>query len=169
MRTLFRVLGFAGFVLVVLSIQVLRSPETPLVLTEVLDDWYGKQMIWCGIIGLAVGGVGAWVAMSRVRHRPKQPASDFLGRVAKVGLVTMLIALVISLLVGMWMAATAGFEGMAPPDKVRLVGSSGKALGLVGATLFGCLLSYAAVTRVAAWGGQYSIVGPNLGRFWSAT
>src|SRR4051794_32126618 len=84
MRTLFRILGFAGLVLVVLSIQVLRSPETPLVLTEVLDDWYGKQMIWCGIIGLVAGGIGAWVAMGRVRHRPKRPASDFLGRVARV-------------------------------------------------------------------------------------
>jgi heme/copper-type cytochrome/quinol oxidase subunit 2 len=150
-----------GFLLLVagLGITILPAPEHASISEEVFSDWFLYQFILAIVIGGVSGLLAASRSMKRTRIEPADDANSFGRRVmlkglwSGVGAVTLMLAVLVVLA-----AYHSAFNPASPIERVILVATSGKMLGVLATAGFVCLAVYAGRGRASRWGGTFALI-----------
>lgn len=159
MRMFYWILALAGLVLLLLG-ALDDAPEFINVMGDTVEQWYTDQGTWAMIIGAVIGVISAAIATQVIRHHPHEPSTRYASRVGMWGLVTLVVAAIA--VIGMGLSAAQRFSMLpiAPEERVLELLLTAKFAGVVGAGVLACGLLFAIVARFVHWGGRYALLTP---------
>lgn len=160
MRLFFWIVVIVSLVATLLGWTALDPPSLQDVAGAVMGEWYRKQMAWAAIIGALSGGIGGWLATSRVRLKPRESSELFFSRVASFGLWTALIAAILVAAVSAWLAYTYASVPVSPLDRIALLLGAGRFVSVLGLGVFASNFAFALVVRYSNWSGRYALRKP---------
>ncbi|MDP9348900.1 MAG: hypothetical protein M3P24_07155 [Gemmatimonadota bacterium] len=161
MRTIFWLVAFAALALFVVSFAF-PAPSVGDASGREIGDWFGTQLVFSGAAGILGGVLGAVAARSRLRHLPRETAVSYLDRAGARGVWTVLGSGALAVLVFCYFASGNVSVRLAPLARVAALAASMKFVGIAALSCLLAAISYAVLTRMMTWSGQYALLGPSF-------
>lgn len=158
MKLVYWLLAAFATILLLTAFGFFNSPESGLVAAEQLDQWYLTGTLIAAIIG-GIAGLAYGLLVPRLMRARRGEATDkFHNRVILWGLAGAVTSQVLTLLVTLQLAYGNAEWQLAPSERLALVASGGRFLGILGAAWLVSALVYTTIVSTRAWNGRGALL-----------